>query len=256
MRHSTTVVASEMPDSNQSPDLFLKVDEMTASDTGSFSRLASERVSPHGVNRTVEDQRNRIVAIRETDIQCLPSELERTVYYRSHRISRSSERFMSNACEQESKQLYRQGYTSHIRKRRLETSYTSYNTPFGTFQSCTETFALYNIHTVEERAKDVVQTETHFQWHPASWLLAMGWNNGVRFSNSGLVQPGLNLSLNTYRAVPDDSFIFELCRVGNIEAVGKLIESGKASVWDTNSKGWTPFHVSSICSINQASSNY
>ena len=51
-------------------------------------------------------------------------------------------------------------------------------------------------------------------------------------------------SLQTYQPVPDDSLIFEFCRTGNVEGVQLLLSRKEASIWDVNSHGWTPLHVS------------
>jgi len=55
---------------------------------------------------------------------------------------------------------------------------------------------------------------------------------------------GLDCSLTSYRAVPDDAPVFDYCRNGNVKAIQALFDGGLASPWDTNSKGFTPLFVS------------
>jgi hypothetical protein len=50
--------------------------------------------------------------------------------------------------------------------------------------------------------------------------------------------------LNNFWPVSDNAMIFDLCRIGNINGVQLLLNKGEASIWDTNSKGRTPLHVS------------
>lgn len=46
--------------------------------------------------------------------------------------------------------------------------------------------------------------------------------------------------------VPDHLPIFSYCRDGNIDGVRRLIDTGEASVWDTDSRGTRPLHVGDI----------
>lgn len=90
----------------------------------------------------------------------------------------------------------------------------------------------------------VLQTQTVFVWHPAPWLFKWCCSYGLKVEIlRKFLQQGWKQSLNTYRAVPDDAIIFGFCREESISAVGKLIQAGQASVWDTDSCGRTPLHV-------------
>lgn len=51
-------------------------------------------------------------------------------------------------------------------------------------------------------------------------------------------------SFNSIRRRPDDSSIFSLSRVGDTEGVLNLLKFGKASVFDVDTAGATPLHVS------------
>jgi hypothetical protein len=88
---------------------------------------------------------------------------------------------------------------------------------------------------------DVVSSFTFF---PSCWLTKVGFNYGME-ANLFTTPTGWQFNFNPIRAVPDDSPIFSACRKGNLSTVRFLLAEGKASVRDTNSKGWTPLHVSS-----------
>jgi hypothetical protein len=87
------------------------------------------------------------------------------------------------------------------------------------------------------------ETHTLLRYHPASWLIR--WKlvtSGVQLLTSSSLHGWKNL-INTFRAVPDNSAIFEFCRMGNIAGARTLLASGQASPIDTDSLGWTPLHV-------------
>ena len=84
---------------------------------------------------------------------------------------------------------------------------------------------------------------TSFVYFPSWWLTKFGFKNGIGVSLSNSAK-GWQVSLNPFRAVPDDTLIFDFCKAGNIKAVQRLLSRGDASVQDTSSKGWTPLHVS------------
>ena len=54
---------------------------------------------------------------------------------------------------------------------------------------------------------------------------------------------GWKYKLKTFRLVPDDAAIFELCRQGNLPAIRSLLSQGHAAVRDTDSQGHAPLHV-------------
>lgn len=84
---------------------------------------------------------------------------------------------------------------------------------------------------------------TSFIFYPASWLARIGFHYGVEASLHDSTA-GWRFNFSPVRAVPDDSLIFELCGMGEVSAVELLLQRGDASIRDTNSKGWTPLHVS------------
>lgn len=87
---------------------------------------------------------------------------------------------------------------------------------------------------------DIVSSFTFF---PSWWLTKVGMKYGME-ANLFTTPTGWQFNFNPVRAVPDDSPIFNACQKGNIETVRFLLTEGEASVRDTNSKGWTPLHVS------------
>lgn len=93
---------------------------------------------------------------------------------------------------------------------------------------------------------DVVSSFTFF---PSWWLTKLGVNFGMEATLCETFA-GWQFNFNPIRAVPDDSPIFRACKSGNLPAVQFLITDGTASVKDTNSKGWTPLHVS--CQLSMA----
>lgn len=56
---------------------------------------------------------------------------------------------------------------------------------------------------------------------------------------------GCQISLKTYRIVPDDSPIFNAVEEGDLRGVQMLLDTREAFVTDTNQRGETPLHVSS-----------
>jgi len=112
---------------------------------------------------------------------------------------------------------------------------------FGTIWLRTTSVRIYSSSGKKGRKVDVVSSFTFF---PSYWLTKVGLNYGME-ANVFPTPTGWQFNFNPIRAVPDDSPIFSACRKGNISAVRFLLTEGKASVRDTNSKGWTPLHVSS-----------
>lgn len=55
-----------------------------------------------------------------------------------------------------------------------------------------------------------------------------------------------NWTFNTIRRRPWDSKIFDLCTVGDVEGVKKLIHYGEASVFDVTQEGWSLLHARTL----------
>ncbi|KUJ23443.1 uncharacterized protein LY89DRAFT_713899 [Mollisia scopiformis] len=82
-------------------------------------------------------------------------------------------------------------------------------------------------------------TQTTVVVHPSWWLSTMGIIWGIQIVLSKSFR-GLDCSLRTYFAVPDDSLVFQVCQSGDVAALQELFKSRKASPWDTDSRGYTP----------------
>jgi hypothetical protein len=92
---------------------------------------------------------------------------------------------------------------------------------------------------------DALEHQTHFIYHPAPWFLRRCFNFGMSALSTKAAQ-GWQYQIRTIRAVPDDSLIFQFCRSGNLDGIRYLLKRRLASPWDTDSKGWTPLHVSRL----------
>jgi hypothetical protein len=93
------------------------------------------------------------------------------------------------------------------------------------------------------REEDEIDYKVRVIFRPATWLMRLGlaYEMHLALFRSSRVWKG---TFQTYQPVPNDSLIFEFCRTGNIEGVQQLLSRKEASVWDVNSNGWTPLHVS------------
>jgi len=99
------------------------------------------------------------------------------------------------------------------------------------------------IATVEGLEKE--ENTITFKMTPAPWLVRLGMRTQFRFfvSNS---TTGLSNEIKTFRIVPSDSLVFELCKEGNVEMVRRLFhrkDATGASPWDMNEKGQTLLDV-------------
>jgi hypothetical protein len=89
------------------------------------------------------------------------------------------------------------------------------------------------------------KTQTSSTLYPAKWLQSCGIGFGIQAIFSNPFQ-SLDCSISSYRAVPDDAQIFELCSQGDIRGVQTLFDQWLSSPWDTNSRGLTPLFVSGL----------
>ena len=75
-----------------------------------------------------------------------------------------------------------------------------------------------------------------FVYYPSWWLTKLGLTHDVEASLSSS-NKGRQFCLNPVQAVPDSSLIFDFCKMGNSEAVQRLIAPGEATVRDASPKG-------------------
>ena len=95
------------------------------------------------------------------------------------------------------------------------------------------------------REQDQHEYKTSYTISPAPWLVRLGFHYGLHLGFLSSSQ-GWKNTLKTFCPVSDDALIFEFCRQGNVSAVRSLLLGGHASVRDTDSRGYTPLHVSLI----------
>ena len=96
-----------------------------------------------------------------------------------------------------------------------------------------------------DREQDQYEYETSYTISPPPWLVRLGFHYGLHLGFLFSTQ-GWKNTLKTFCPVPDDALIFEFCKQGNVPAVMSLLSRGHASVRDTDSRGFTPLHVSLI----------
>ena len=86
--------------------------------------------------------------------------------------------------------------------------------------------------------------QTSFAFHPAWWLIKLGFNYGLRLGLDSSYYCRWKSTVEIARAVPDDALLFEFCRKGNLDGVRSLLSRGEASVRDVDSHGRTALFVS------------
>lgn len=143
---------------------------------------------------------------------------------------------------------------SICRRRRIRRGFrntTSINEFFGgTIYIRSDTYEVGTNLSSASNNSDILETETAFIYHPAAWLLRRCFAFGVRALVVKAAQ-GWKYQLSTFRAVPDNSLIFEFCEDGNLEGVRSLLARREASPWDVNSLGGTPLHVSCLVYLSR-----
>lgn len=82
-------------------------------------------------------------------------------------------------------------------------------------------------------------------FRPAAWLPLLGIETSLKLEAShrgfNKIQPGITW----FSILPDQSPVFESARLGDLGHLQYLFTHGLASVFDQDTKGWTPLHVSS-----------
>ena len=101
--------------------------------------------------------------------------------------------------------------------------------------------------------QDQYKHETSYTIDPAKWLIRLGIHYGLRLGFCSTSTQGWKSTLKTFCPVPDYALIFEFCRQGNVPATRSLLSGGHASVKDTDSRGYTPLHVSLVGETKAAS---
>ena len=133
-------------------------------------------------------------------------------------------------------------------RRNLETSESVIEGFLGSIRATSATVLqssrqIVDLTTYHEQ--DQHEYKTSYTISPAPWLVHLGFHYGLHLGFLSSTQ-GWKNTLKTFCPVPDDALIFEFCRQGNVPAVRSLLSGGHASVRDTDSRGYTPLHVSLI----------
>ena len=126
----------------------------------------------------------------------------------------------------------------------LRESNTVTETLFGTVRATSNTTSQMSRKTGDLIPHGEKKHKTSITIYPAQWLIRLGVQCGFHLDIFSSSTQGWQNSLNTFCPVPDDALIFEFCQQGNVPAVRSLLSGGHASVRDTNSRGYTPLHVS------------
>jgi hypothetical protein len=87
--------------------------------------------------------------------------------------------------------------------------------------------------TSESRVRCVV--------YPNAGGRLLGMSRGILVSTTS--SSGWQYTIQPFRAVAENSLIFEFCRTGNLEGVRTLFERREASPWDRDPSGQTPLWV-------------
>ena len=121
-----------------------------------------------------------------------------------------------------------------------------YKSPFGRLyiESRVETKKRSKTRFGQTSHIEETYTRSRFSFAPATWLSYFGMAHAVDVAFAKTTTSGLRLSLRVSQLVPDDSHIFELCRLGDVNGVRELLYQGEASLLDINSRGTTPLHMS------------
>lgn len=116
-----------------------------------------------------------------------------------------------------------------------------YKTFFGTVYCRTE--IVQRRVAIDNEIAEQRETRRSMVFYPASWLRRLGMRYGLNAMASYRLG-SWKYGLRPVYAVPDNSLIFRFCETGNVEAVREMFLSGEASIYDTNSWGWSLLHVS------------
>lgn len=135
------------------------------------------------------------------------------------------------------------------KKQVVRRRYSLIQLPFGTVYTSSATYGFQQYENEGQKSyqkQEQYQQESSITIRPATWLVRLGFSHGLYLGFSSSPIQGWEQSINTFCPVPDDSPIFQFCGEGNISAVRSLFSKGLASIWDTDSEGMTPLHVSEI----------
>ncbi|RAQ73362.1 hypothetical protein COH20_004757 [Aspergillus flavus] len=118
-----------------------------------------------------------------------------------------------------------------------------YKTFFGTVYCRTE--IVQRRVAIDNEIAEQRETRRTMVFYPASWLRRLGMRYGLNAMASYRLG-SWKYGLRPVYAVPDNSLIFRFCETGNVEAVREMFLSGEASIYGTNSWGWSLLHIAAL----------
>ena len=87
--------------------------------------------------------------------------------------------------------------------------------------------------------QDDEHEEVERSYFPAPWFYSRGFS-----FHSSCILGAWQYNLRPIRIIPKSAPVFEACRTGDLQKVMKLLEDREATIYDTDSDGYTPLHVS------------
>lgn len=137
--------------------------------------------------------------------------------------------------------IFRKPPRSFVSHTRNSLSLREFNvtTPFVGVHVRSRTFKLRTVRSVEVR--ETSETDVTCVVYSTAGGKLLGISHGALLSASST--SGWKFTIQPFRAVAEDSLIFEFCREGNVEGVRTLFKRGEASPWDRDPAGQTPLWV-------------
>ena len=211
----------------------------------------TQSVSSLSIRRQHSDTTRRLSSsFSDVDPNCTPFRVEESALTKSFASnSRSIESEYSDLDEPRRKNTWFKR-TVHMASSVMECSLGTLRAESNTklrISAEMDDLTFYNEHDQGER-------ETSYTLYPAGWLIQLGIRYGFRLRLGFSATQGWKTALKSFCPVPDDALIFEFCRQGNTSAVRELLSGGYASVRDTDSRGYTPLHVSLYSDMGDCSS--
>ncbi len=111
--------------------------------------------------------------------------------------------------------------------------------PFVSILAQSRTYVVKTVRSSEVR--ETSESRVSFIVYPNASGKFLGMSRGILLSAAS--SSGWQYTIQPFRAVAEDSLIFEFCRKGNLEGVRTLFERREASPWDRDPTGQTPLWV-------------
>jgi hypothetical protein len=112
-------------------------------------------------------------------------------------------------------------------------------TPFVRICAKSRTNQLRTVRSSE--VQETSETDLTCVVYPKAGGKFLGMSHGMLLSARST--SGWQFSIQPFRAIPENSLVFEFCRKGNLDGVRTLFQHGEASPWDRYPAGRTPLWV-------------